>query len=280
MDIELARTFLEIMHTGSFVQAAERLHVTQTTVTARVRTLEEALDSQLFVRSRSGARLTADGERFVAYASTLVQTWHRAQVELSLPLGHKLRLSVGAETSLSNPLLLQWLLWMQKNHPDIAIRTEVGDPEYLLSQVGKGALDAVLVHRPSYYAGLNIEQLLEEKLVMVRSPEKPEPFLFIHWGQEFVDQYDASLPQPRQAALSFNLGPLALQYLLRAGGSGYFRTRVVERYLVDGTLEKVPEAPEFTHPVFLVYQAGPAAELELALAGFRELAAQNDDWLV
>ena len=50
MDIELARTFLAIVAAGSFVRAAERLHVAQTTVSARVRLLEEQLRRPLFVR--------------------------------------------------------------------------------------------------------------------------------------------------------------------------------------------------------------------------------------
>ena len=278
MDIDLARTFLEIMRSGSFVQAAERLHVTQTTVTARVRTLEESLDCQLFVRSRTGTRLTPDGERFVAYATTLVQTWDRARADLSLPVGHKTRLSIGTETSLWNPLLLQWLLWMKDFHPDIALRTEVAEADVLLEQVENGTLDAVLVHRPGYYSGLNVEQLLEEKLVLVRSPQNPEPFLFIDWGPAFVTQYDAALPEPRHAALTFNLGPLALQYLLRVGGSGYFRTRVVQPYLESGALEKVTDAPEFTHPVYLVYRSGTADELAAALQGFRALSTTETAW--
>ena len=43
MDIELARTFVEIVSTGSFIKAADRLHVAQTTVSARVRLLEQQL---------------------------------------------------------------------------------------------------------------------------------------------------------------------------------------------------------------------------------------------
>jgi DNA-binding transcriptional LysR family regulator len=43
MDITLARTFLEIVDSGNFVRAAERLHVTQTAVSVRVQTLEELL---------------------------------------------------------------------------------------------------------------------------------------------------------------------------------------------------------------------------------------------
>lgn len=271
MDIELVRTFLEIMHAGSFVQAAERLHVTQTTVTARVRTLEQALDCQLFVRGRTGARLTPDGERFVGYASSLVNTWNRARADLSLPRGHTLRLSVGAETSLWNPLLLQWLLWMKAHHPAIALRTEVADATRLLSQVEKGTLDAVLVHRPGYYAGLSVELLIEEKLIFVRSCAQPEPFLFVDWGSTFVDQYDAAMPQPRHAALTFDLGPLALQYLLQVGGCGYFRSRAVERHIENGLLEKVPDSPEFTYPVFLVFGSSPSAELAVALEGFRSM---------
>ena len=59
MDIDRARTFLEIVHTGSFLKAADRLHVTQTTVSARIRTLEEELGRRLFDRNRNGATLTA-----------------------------------------------------------------------------------------------------------------------------------------------------------------------------------------------------------------------------
>jgi DNA-binding transcriptional LysR family regulator len=43
MDTELARTFLEIVSTGSFIRATERLNVGQTTVSARIRTLEQQL---------------------------------------------------------------------------------------------------------------------------------------------------------------------------------------------------------------------------------------------
>ena len=58
MDIELARTFLEIVSTGSFIKAADRLHVAQTTVSARVRLLEQQLGRPLFVRNKAGASLT------------------------------------------------------------------------------------------------------------------------------------------------------------------------------------------------------------------------------
>ncbi|MDX9875738.1 MAG: LysR family transcriptional regulator, partial [Spongiibacteraceae bacterium] len=58
MDIDLARTFLSVVRCGSFIAAAEQLHVTQTTVTARIHNLEGQLGCRLFVRNRGGARPT------------------------------------------------------------------------------------------------------------------------------------------------------------------------------------------------------------------------------
>jgi LysR family transcriptional regulator, flagellar master operon regulator len=122
MDTTLARTFLEIVSTGSFQKAAERLHISQTAVSARVRTLESHLGQPLFVRNKSGATLTRAGERFLRYAPTLVQMWQRACHEVSGPEGHRAVIAVGGEFSLWNPLLVDWLVWMRRNQPDVAFR--------------------------------------------------------------------------------------------------------------------------------------------------------------
>ena len=58
MDIETARTFLVVISSGSFVEAAKRLYVTQSTVSARIQRLEAELGAELFVRHKSGTTLT------------------------------------------------------------------------------------------------------------------------------------------------------------------------------------------------------------------------------
>jgi DNA-binding transcriptional LysR family regulator len=97
MDTELARTFIEIVSTGSFIRAAERLNVSQTTVSARIRTLEDRLGRQLFVRNKGGATLTTAGEQFLRYAPTFVQLWQRAQHQVAVPPGHRSLLVIGGE---------------------------------------------------------------------------------------------------------------------------------------------------------------------------------------
>lgn len=279
MDIDLARTFLEIIRSGSFIATAERLHITQTAVTARVRSLESQLGCRLFVRNRAGARLTIDGERFVTYATQLVQTWETAKRDLPLPRGYDNLLSLGAEVSLCNPLMLAWVQRLRQVMPDHALRNEVATDNELQKKLDLGALDAALVHQPEYWPGLQVEQLLEEKLIQVEHAVNREPYLYVDWGPAFRTQHDLALPINIRAALSFSLGPLALQYLVQCGGRGYFRTRVVQRYLDEGILKRVEQAPEFSYPVYLVYsRAAQSPALFKAIELLREVAVDDYDW--
>lgn len=279
MDIDLARTFIEIARSGSFIAAAERLHVTQTAITARVQNLEGQLGCSLFIRNRAGARLTADGEAFMVYASQMLQSWEAAKRDLPLPDGFSKTLDIGGEISLCNPLMLNWVRRLHSALPEHAIRARIAEGETLLQQLQLGILDAALVYQPLYWAGLQVEQLLEEKLIMIRLRRNPEPYVYIDWGEGFRQQHDAALPERARAALNLNLGPLALQYILENGGSGYFRTRVVEAYLERGILERVSEAPEFSFPTYLVYSRDnntPAFSQALDL--LREIACSDSDW--
>ena len=279
MDISLARTFLEIARCGSFVAAAERLHVTQAAITSRVQNLEAQLNCALFIRNRSGARLTPDGEAFVTHATQMIQAWDNAQRDLPLLKGFSDVLHIGGEASLATPLILEWVRALRQRIPEHSVRAEIGESSALLQRVEQGSLDAALVYRPEYLPGLQVEELLEEKLVQVCLPSCPQPYVYIDWGEEFRRQHDAALPERARAPVTLNLGPLALQYILESGGAGYFRSRVVRQYLETGLLERVEMAPEFSFPTFLVYSRQRRSEvLDKALQYLRELAVSDQDW--
>lgn len=279
MDIDLARTFLEIVRSGSFIAAADRLHITQTAVTARIRNLEDQLGCRLFVRNRQGARMTENGERFVFHASQLIHTWDAARRELPLPEGTGDIITIGGELCLWNPLLLDWIGRIREDHPSLAIRAEVGDMRRLQLAMENGVMDAALVHQPVYRLDVQIEELLEEKLVLVRSTTNPIPYIYVDWGEGFRRQHDAALPQHARSSLALDLGPLALNYILQKGGSGYFRTRVVQHYLEEGSLELVPQFPEFSYPVYVMSPRDNKNEmLENVLQILRTVSKEETNW--
>jgi DNA-binding transcriptional LysR family regulator len=277
MDITLERTFLEIVACGSFLRASERLHVTQTAVSARVKALESLLGRQLFVRNKSGASLTPAGDRFVPHASALIQVWERAHQQIALPRGRSAVLTVGCEASLWDPLMLNWLLWMRTRGSHLALRTEVGLPAELLGRVGNGTLDVAVLYAPQQRPGIRIDLLLEEKLVFVTTAAQgrkptPDSYVQIDWGPEFAAQFALAYPDLSGAAVSASLGPLGLAYVLAAGGAGYFRMAVVREHLQAGRLHRVKGAPEFSYPAYAVYSASAdAAALAPALSGLRKV---------
>ncbi len=280
MDIELARTFLAIVRCGSFIAAAEQLCVTQTTVTARVKNLEAQLNCSLFVRNRAGASLTVHGEHFVPYAHQLLQTWEAARNALPFPTDLQVQLHLGAETSLWNPLLKDWFMRLTKERTGYAVNVGVHDVSTLRKKLESGELDAALMHQPHYWPGLQVEHLLEEKLIQVQSVLQPEPYIYVDWGVLFCQQHDAVLPEHAHSALRCNFGPLALHTILQTGGRGYFRTRVVEPHLAEGSLERVPHAAEFSWPVYLVYaETSGTAPLQQALAVLQDLMHSDSNWL-
>jgi DNA-binding transcriptional LysR family regulator len=278
MDITLARTFLEIVACGNFVRAAERLHVTQTTVSVRVQTLETLLGRKLFVRNKSGATLTPAGEQFMRYAPLLVQVWERARHQVAVPSGLRAVVAVGGELSLWNPFLLDWLLWMRRSAPQLALRTQVGLPEGLMNQVSEGVIDIAVMYAPQHRPGLKIELLMKEKLVLVTTPQRkgaprPGDYVYVDWGADFAAHHNLTFPDLSNPGTYVNLGPLGLQYILKAGGSGYFRLHAVEPYLRSRRLSMVRGAPEFLYPAYAVYSEGADAEIVMpALAGLRHVA--------
>jgi LysR family transcriptional regulator, flagellar master operon regulator len=277
MDIELARTFVEIVSTGSFIKAADRLHVAQTTVSARVRLLEQQLGRPLFVRNKGGASLTPAGEQFLRFAPTFVQLWQRARQQVAVPEGHRTVVTVGSEVSLWQPLLLEWVRMMRHSHPDIALRVHVDVPQDLISHVAAGLVDIAIMYAPQHRPGLQVDLVMEEELVLVTTDlsmyRSDDPrYVHVEWGPDFTLHHGASFPNITPSLVA-NLGPLALNYVLLDGGSGYFRMHAVQPYLESGQLHLVPGAPHFSFPVYATYSTNvDASTLAVALAVLRAVA--------
>ena len=260
MDIELARTFLEIVSTRSFIRAAERLNVSQTTVSARIKTLEERLGRPLFIRNKSGATLTPAGEQFLRFAPTFVQLWERARHQVAVPTGHTAMLAIGGELSLWQPFMLDWLLWMRKHETGVALRVQVGVPDQLTTLVSEGVLDLAIMYAPQNRPGLKVERLFDETLVLVTTdlnqPTVAHPeYVYVDWGPNFAFHHRLNFPDATNPGLFVGLGPLALHYIVEAGGSGYFRMGAAKPYLANGRLHLVEGAPTFAYPVHAIYSA-------------------------
>ncbi|MDD3530073.1 MAG: LysR family transcriptional regulator [Gallionellaceae bacterium] len=280
MDIEYARTFLAVAAAGNFVAAAERLHVTQSTVSARIQTLETQMGARLFRRGRGGAELTAAGQRFLRHAKTLVRTLEQARHEVSLPSGFRGGLTLSGRIALWEGFLPRWVDWMRANVADVSLRLEIGFEEGIMQGLVQGILDIGVMYTPESRPGLAVEHLFDESMVLVGSnPERPWPdpdYIHVDWGPEFHAQFGARFPALETSARTANIGWLALSLIQSLGGSAYLPLRMVRDAIEEGTLWRVHESPLITMPVYMVFPMDrDEAHLARAVQRLRLLGAEE-----
>ncbi|MEO0614119.1 MAG: LysR family transcriptional regulator, partial [Pseudomonadota bacterium] len=182
MDVTQARTFLAIVEGGNFLAAARRVNVTQSTVSARIKTLEQQLGKPLFARSKAGCTLTPAGHQFYRYARSMVRIWAEAKHQVAVPEGFEDTLIVGGQYSHWHRLLLRWVGFFRQSVPSVAIRCEVGMPRRLIREMGEGVMDLAVLYRPEQRAGLIVEELMADRLILVSArPDIPltDNYIFI-----------------------------------------------------------------------------------------------------
>jgi DNA-binding transcriptional LysR family regulator len=261
MHLNLAHTFLEVIEQGNFNAAAERLGVTASSVSMRIRALEDLLGRKLLVRRKSGTELTAAGLQFRPHAEMLVKTWQRAAQEIALPARVESVFAVGGEYSLWDSVLVDWAIWFRDAHPKVALRADVSDGGWITRQLSEGLLDLGILYNPHARSGLVVEPLFEEQLILVSTkPRKlmrwSPDYVYSDWGIDFREAHGRAYPYGNLPSLTGTLGPMTIRYMLKLGGSGYFPEGSVRRLIRGRKLFLVGGAPRFSRKVYGVYPGG------------------------
>lgn len=259
MDITLLKTFLEVAATGSFVSASERLYVTQSAVSLRIQRLEDSLGKPMFTRSKAGAELTNAGREFERYALSMIRVWEEARQQVAIPEGFTRSLTIGAQYSLWPRLGFRWIDRLQAAAPDLNIRAELGMPDRLTRFLIEGIMNVGLLYMPQIRPGLSAEPVMEEELVMVASWPDADldnltDYVFVDWGPEFVAAHAIALPKLTNPGLTFSLGAMVAEYVINRKASAYLPARYVKKYLDNGQLFLVADAPRFPYPVWAVWR--------------------------
>lgn len=258
MDITLIKTFLEVVNTGNFVTASERLFVSQSAVSLRIKSLEENLGLPVFIRNKSGVTLTPAGTQFLRYAQTLLQLWEEAKQQVAVPEGYKDILVVAGEYGLWSRLLIRWLPLMEEEMPDVAFRAEVARPDRLTRQMVEGSVDIAVLYTPQIRPNLHVEKLFEDEIVLVTTDPNnnglDQSYIYVDWGEEFGAFHATHFPEYKHPRTTFDIGPITVNYLLNKGGSAFLPKRLVDPLLDAGHVYLVRDFPQFSLPVHVVWR--------------------------
>lgn len=139
MDFRQLESFICAADHRSFTEAADRLFLSQPTISAHIRSLENELQAQLIRRTTKNFELTADGERLYEYAASLLHLKNKVLTEFSDL--HKQSLYIGASSIPGKYILPSLLAAYHKAAPEINFKVFHGDSGDVLNKISDGSYD-------------------------------------------------------------------------------------------------------------------------------------------
>jgi DNA-binding transcriptional LysR family regulator len=168
MDFDWLNTFLEVARQKSFSRAGERLHVTQPSISAQIRSLETYLGHRLLDRGGSKVTLTAAGRVFQPFAEQSLNQLKHIRLTLEdmerMPRG---TLTVSANDSTALYVLPLLISKFKKQYPRVALNIIRAERSKTLALVLDREVEFGIVSLPVKDPRLHIELVHEDKLVLV-----------------------------------------------------------------------------------------------------------------
>ena len=247
--------FDRIVREGSFSRAAQLLDISQPTISARIRNLEQEIGGSLFIRGGRYMALTELGESFLPYARRALTILQKGKEAAQLAQkGQGGRLTIGTIESLTGGFLATAVTRFHRNHPHVEIFIRAEHTAQIVPMLADGVIKLGLITWPFF--GTDLVPLLRfrEPLVLVVSPrhrlaqkgdvtlaevvQAAAPLLQVRWGP-LGRPLLAQLKQLSSEKIEVPIDT-ARQMLLHGVGAAFLTETLISEDLKMGRLVKVP----------------------------------------
>lgn len=143
MELKQLRSFAAVVQYGSFTKAAEKLYLSQPTVSAHVQALEDELGKRLILRTTKSLEVTPKGQAVYRCAANILEL-QRQMVELCTQDSRKI-IRLGASTIPSAYILPQLLPEFGRLHPEVYFTVQQSNSQGVLDGLADGLLDVGLI---------------------------------------------------------------------------------------------------------------------------------------
>ena len=183
--------FMAIAQHKTVHAAANEIHLTQTAVTQRIRTLEKHLQTSLFIRTRRGMLLTPEGEALLRYclASKELEIGALAAIQ-GTGTETEVELRISAPTSIMRSRVIPSCLPVISAFPQLLLDFNVDDKEHRHQLLRSGSTDFVIIREEHLAREMQYKKLKPEQYVLVGSPKWKNRKLTSIIQQERIIDFD------------------------------------------------------------------------------------------
>ena len=170
MNIKQIETFVRVVELGSFSAAAETLHASQSTISARIKELERHLGAELFDRNFHRPQLTPKGHELFELAQQLVEFTSSLTRTIREPGAMTGTVRVGVVGLVANTWLPKLVQLLRQSYPNVSLKLDVGLTRQMVERLRSGHLDLAIVAGAVADTSMHQELLGYDEFVWMAGP--------------------------------------------------------------------------------------------------------------
>jgi len=254
MYIEELKTFINLSKTKNFSKTANECHLVQSTVSNRIKSLENKLNVKLFIRTNKTVRLTNEGEDFLVYARRLLAIHENALKQLHSDTYYDHTLRVGTTYSVYHSYLSDMMVEFAGDYDKYSIDINITHSDILFDNLHDELLDIAFVSYKHPASNLEFLKFATDKIVCVTSASNKTYLSGINMDQlkslqmlycdilpnELFDWYDNIFSSTHTFRLKINVLREVIPYILKTNGYCFLPYNLVKSSILEGDLVEIP----------------------------------------
>ncbi|TMP31325.1 LysR family transcriptional regulator [Pseudoalteromonas rubra] len=260
MDIDLLKTFVEVVKTRHFGRAAENLYITQSAVSFRIRQLEQSLGVNLFIRQRNNIQLTAPGERLLPHANMILTGMQRAKVDVALANNMHKQLSLAGTPNIWDAFLQFGINHIVTAMPGVSLVAEVKAQQESTRLLLERTLDIAVLFDPPKVDELVVKQIKHLAIIPVSTMAQTtdedffdKQYVYVDWGTAFslwhAKQFTGSTPPYFRTST----GRIALDLIMQCGGSAFIPRALAVESIEKKLLFHIESVEQNAREIYVAY---------------------------
>lgn len=250
MQFEQLEAFLAVVQTKNFTKASEILHVTQSTITNRIKMLEEHLGVPLFTRNNRHVEITLAGENFKQYAYRLVELKLESEKGVRIDRKFDRFIGIGSTHFLWEYILHPAVDTFRRDHPTTALRMYTAHSIQVIQKMLDGIVDISVTFIEPNHNEIEVIPFFKNELVLVGSPsiiheetmkiEHFDSYTYLHmdWGELF-NKWFLKIFGNQHPALQIDHVSMFIKYLLKGEGIGFLSKSIAKTLIEENKLKMI-----------------------------------------
>lgn len=174
MELRTLQYFITVAEELNITRAAEKLHMSQPPLSAQIKSLENELDTLLFIRGKRRLKLTESGQLLYRRAKEILSLTEKTQAEIhSMGEGMRGTISIGLVEGMAPDIAAEWFAGFLNTHPNIRFRILDGSTDDLLEKLRSGLISLAVITSPCDNSLLHSFHVGEERMAALMNKSHP-----------------------------------------------------------------------------------------------------------